>query len=94
MALYPPFVTNPHANVILAHWFAYHIAKILHDDISVWNIMIDEDGNGILIDWDFSEAVGGLCRELQAVHTLFLIVSFNHTNLFCREPGDSCLLPA
>ncbi|KAI0317284.1 hypothetical protein OF83DRAFT_1058907, partial [Amylostereum chailletii] len=34
------------------HWLAYNDARTLHRDISANNIMIDEDGNGMLIDWD------------------------------------------
>jgi RIO-like serine/threonine protein kinase len=30
-------------------------AKILHRDISVGNILITPDGNGILIDWELSK---------------------------------------
>jgi RIO-like serine/threonine protein kinase len=35
-----------------AHDAAYFKASILHRDISVGNILIDEDGDGFLIDWD------------------------------------------
>ena len=38
--------------VNLAHSAAYEVAKILHRDISGGNILIDKDGNGMLIDWD------------------------------------------
>ena len=38
--------------VNLAHSAAYEVAKILHRDVSGGNILIDKDGNGMLIDWD------------------------------------------
>ncbi|KAI0321323.1 hypothetical protein OF83DRAFT_345750 [Amylostereum chailletii] len=46
-------------DALLCHWKAFKLARILHRDISAGNILIDEDGHGILIDWD-------LCRELEA----------------------------
>ena len=55
---YLPSINNVHTDIAPAHWLAYDLAKVLHGDISVRNIMIDEDGNGILIDWDFSKPVG------------------------------------
>ena len=54
-----PDSTSTYANVVIpAHWLAYHLAEILHGDIGVWSIMIDEDGNGMLMDWDFSKPAG------------------------------------
>ncbi|KAI9507351.1 hypothetical protein F5148DRAFT_981541, partial [Russula earlei] len=35
-----------------AHAVAYERTKILHRDVSTGNILICEDGSGILIDWD------------------------------------------
>ncbi|KZV69778.1 hypothetical protein PENSPDRAFT_608208 [Peniophora sp. CONT] len=37
---------------IQAHSVAYEKAKILHRDVSTGNILIDEDGHALLIDWD------------------------------------------
>ncbi|KAI5984862.1 hypothetical protein EDD15DRAFT_2374764 [Pisolithus albus] len=37
-----------------AHWQAYEKAGVLHRDISVNNILIDENGNGVLIDWELA----------------------------------------
>ncbi|KAI6110183.1 hypothetical protein EDD16DRAFT_1898042 [Pisolithus croceorrhizus] len=34
-----------------AHWKAFEKARVLHRDISVNNILIDENGKGVLIDW-------------------------------------------
>lgn len=80
-APYPPVITNTHPDAVPAHWLAYSLAKILHCDISVWNIMIDEDNNGILIDWDCSRPVdlgewhGGWrrVRILNFYHLIILI---------------------
>ncbi|KAH8984954.1 hypothetical protein EDB92DRAFT_1950421 [Lactarius akahatsu] len=36
---------------------AYERVKILHRDVSAGNILITEDGSGILIDWDLSKKV-------------------------------------
>ncbi|KAH8984958.1 hypothetical protein EDB92DRAFT_1766970, partial [Lactarius akahatsu] len=40
------------------HTEAYEWVKILHRDVSAGNILITEDGSGILIDWDLSKKVG------------------------------------
>ncbi|KAI5115296.1 hypothetical protein M0805_008202 [Coniferiporia weirii] len=42
-----------------AHGKAYEDAGVLHCDISPGNILITEDGRGILIDWDLSEEMHG-----------------------------------
>jgi serine/threonine protein kinase len=39
-----------------AHEDAYHKAGILHRDVSVGNLIVTDDGEGLLIDWD-------LCRK-------------------------------
>ena len=31
---------------------AYEDAKVLHRDVSGGNVLIDKDGEGMLIDWD------------------------------------------
>ena len=36
---------------------AYHTAKYLHRDVSTGNVMIDQNGRGILNDWDHSVKV-------------------------------------
>ncbi|KAI0038785.1 hypothetical protein FA95DRAFT_1600021 [Auriscalpium vulgare] len=44
-------------DALTAHSDAYTKAKILHRDVSAGNILIDEEGRGLLIDWD-------LCRDI------------------------------
>ncbi|KAI0321329.1 hypothetical protein OF83DRAFT_1081044 [Amylostereum chailletii] len=39
-------------HALTCHRLAYEDAQTLHQDISAGNILIDEDGNGMLIDWD------------------------------------------
>ena len=40
---------------LTAHISAYENAQILHRDVSAGNILITDDGSGILIDWDLSK---------------------------------------
>ena len=42
---------------VTAHTEAYDRAQILHRDVSAGNILITEEGSGILIDWDLSKKV-------------------------------------
>ena len=37
---------------IVAHGAAYEKAQVLHRDVSGGNVLIDQNGQGILIDWD------------------------------------------
>jgi len=69
---HPPVIADGHPDIVPAHWLAYSLAKILHGGISVQNIMIDEDGNGMLIDWDYSKPVdpGEPCRGGRTVSML------------------------
>ncbi|KAH7922282.1 hypothetical protein BV22DRAFT_1070799 [Leucogyrophana mollusca] len=39
-------------DAVEAHKRAYEVAHILHGDISMGNILLTEDGQGLLIDWD------------------------------------------
>jgi len=43
----------------VAHDAAYYDAKILHHNISTGNIMILEEGEGFLIDWNMCVCIGG-----------------------------------
>jgi RIO-like serine/threonine protein kinase len=43
--------------MLIAHTAAFNKAHILHRDISAGNILITEEGTGILIDWDLSKKV-------------------------------------
>ena len=44
--------------MLSVHQQAYKRLDLQHRDISAGNILIDEDGNGLLIDWQFAKAVG------------------------------------
>ncbi|KAF9235779.1 hypothetical protein BU15DRAFT_77621 [Melanogaster broomeanus] len=41
-----------------AHKFAYEVLQLLHRDISPGNIILTEDGRGLLIDWELAKTVG------------------------------------
>ncbi|KAF9231547.1 hypothetical protein BU15DRAFT_55980, partial [Melanogaster broomeanus] len=41
-----------------AHWSAYEVLQLLHRDISPGNIILTEDGRGLLIDWELAKTVG------------------------------------
>jgi RIO-like serine/threonine protein kinase len=43
--------------MVMAHTDAYNKTQILHRDVSAGNILITEEGKGILIDWDLSKKV-------------------------------------
>ena len=43
--------------MLMAHTDAYNKTRILHRDVSAGNILITEEGKGILIDWDLSKKV-------------------------------------
>lgn len=43
----------------IAHWGAYKLCGILHRDVSGRNVMMTEDGRGILNDWDFAKRIAG-----------------------------------
>jgi RIO-like serine/threonine protein kinase len=45
-----------------AHKQAYEWAKILHRDISAGNIILTDDGKGLLIDWDLCNRVENLAK--------------------------------
>jgi serine/threonine protein kinase len=51
----PPSILK--LTMLIAHAAAYNKAQILHRDISAGNILITEEGSGILIDWDLSKKV-------------------------------------
>src|SRR6266487_974600 len=55
--------------VYVAHKNAYEKAKILHHNISVSNILITEDGHGLLIDWDLCKSTTKLQGARQSERT-------------------------
>ncbi|KAH8977385.1 hypothetical protein EDB86DRAFT_2817875 [Lactarius hatsudake] len=59
-------------DAITAHTGAYERVGILHRDVSAGNILITEDGSGILIDWDLSKKVvkGGSGTQRQHSRTV------------------------
>ncbi|KAH9000869.1 hypothetical protein EDB86DRAFT_3242278 [Lactarius hatsudake] len=58
-------------DAITAHTEAYERVQILHRDVSAGNILITENGSGILIDWDLSKKVvkGGSGKQRQHSRT-------------------------
>ncbi|KIJ09577.1 hypothetical protein PAXINDRAFT_172454, partial [Paxillus involutus ATCC 200175] len=40
-----------------AHWSAYQSVNLLHRDISTGNIILTDDGEGLLIDWELAKKV-------------------------------------
>uniref|UniRef100_A0A0W0GB29 Protein kinase domain-containing protein n=1 Tax=Moniliophthora roreri TaxID=221103 RepID=A0A0W0GB29_MONRR len=59
------------ADAVEAHQDAYELAGILHRDISVGNILITDNGGGLLIDWDLSKEVQkmGVPRQVERTGT-------------------------
>ena len=53
------FPLHPYLKLItsVAHTAAYDKTRILHRDVSAGNILITDNGGGILIDWDLSKKV-------------------------------------
>ncbi|KAI6161826.1 hypothetical protein EDD17DRAFT_1896753 [Pisolithus thermaeus] len=80
-----------------AHWKAFEKARVLHRDISVNNILIDENGEGILVDWALAVLLddqgdsSAIERHGRTVHTLQDdIESFVHVlgwTILCYLPG-------
>ncbi|KAF8549298.1 hypothetical protein OG21DRAFT_1500509 [Imleria badia] len=44
-------------DALQAHSHAFHVAKILHRDISAGNIILTDGGKGLLIDWELAKKV-------------------------------------
>ena len=63
------------SSLALAHGEAYTKARILHQDISLGNIIITENGRGILIDWDFAHTLSDYPPKGFVVSYSFLILS-------------------
>ena len=55
-----------------AHRRAHSDAKILHRDISPGNIMITNEGNGLLVDWDLSKDIGASNIESPPERTVWI----------------------
>ncbi|KAI9567163.1 hypothetical protein HD554DRAFT_2024342 [Boletus coccyginus] len=55
-------------NALQAHSHAFKIAKILHRDISAGNIILTDEGKGLLIDWELAKMMdeGGSRRPDRA----------------------------
>jgi serine/threonine protein kinase len=80
----------------LAHRDAFG-AKVLHRDLSPGNIIIDSNGNGLLIDWDLSKPLDVNNktfprRATRTVRVKAVSQAVMRTNVvFIRVPGSSCL---
>ncbi|KAK7034565.1 hypothetical protein VNI00_012412 [Paramarasmius palmivorus] len=59
------------ADAVEAHQDAYEKAQVLHRDISAGNILITDDGRGLLIDWDLSKPLSqmGVPRQVERTGT-------------------------
>ena len=72
------------------------MANILHRDISAGNIMITEEGRGLLVDWDLSKSLGSEApsppeRTVRVVET-YLCHQLKTHPLYDRALGNSWLL--
>ncbi len=77
----PSLLSNSHSSCV-AHDCAFCDAHILHRDISVGNIIITDEREGLLIDWDLSINVHNqavACRSERTVHEFCLLPK----NPFC-----------
>ena len=65
---------------LTAHKEAFEKVKILHRDVSVSNILITNDGRGLLIDWDLSKHMEDLAKGAQqgehSVNSFFRLHTF------------------
>ena len=46
-----------------AHSHAFEVAKLLHRDISMGNIILTNEGRGLLIDWEMAKKVNEIGRR-------------------------------
>uniref|UniRef100_A0A0W0FRP8 Protein kinase domain-containing protein n=1 Tax=Moniliophthora roreri TaxID=221103 RepID=A0A0W0FRP8_MONRR len=74
------------SHAIEAHKGAYEQAKILHRDISVGNILITDEGDGLLIDWEFSKPLDSSKARLTERTGTWQFMS---GNLLSHEPGEA-----
>jgi len=75
---------------------AYEKAQILHRDVSAGNILIADDGSGMLIDWDLSKKVikdvdVGARSHSRTVWPLFLLHWVKLNEPVYRVHGNSYL---
>ncbi|KAG1898025.1 uncharacterized protein F5891DRAFT_1240372 [Suillus fuscotomentosus] len=56
-------LVNAVADALEAHEDAYHKAGILHRDVSVGNLIVTDDGEGLLIDWDLCRKCGTIQKR-------------------------------
>ncbi|KAK7041708.1 hypothetical protein VNI00_008997 [Paramarasmius palmivorus] len=72
-------------HAVQAHQEAYEKARILHRDISIGNILITEEGEGLLIDWEFSKPLDSTKpRVLERTGTW----QFMSARLLANKPGE------
>ena len=80
--------------MFIAHTDAYNKTRILHRDVSAGNILITEEGTGVLIDWDLSKKVKDDPNAKPRRHSRTVGVSIlprTHLQTKCsfRERGNS-----
>jgi len=80
--------------MFIAHTDAYNKTQILHRDVSAGNILITEEGTGILIDWDLSKKMkddpnAKPRRHSRTVGVSILPFTQLPTKCLLRERGNS-----
>ncbi|KAK7441539.1 hypothetical protein VKT23_016532 [Stygiomarasmius scandens] len=78
-------------DALIAHDDAYTKAKLLHRDVSAGNILITQDGRGLLGDWELSKPLSELGQPRQAERTgtwQFISVALLDTKFPCHKLED------
>ncbi|KAK7444748.1 hypothetical protein VKT23_015065 [Stygiomarasmius scandens] len=78
-------------DALIAHDDAYTKAKLLHRDVSAGNILITQDGRGLLGDWELSKPLSELGQPRQAERTgtwQFISAALLSTKFPCHKLED------